>query len=116
MVPGKASAEIRPVPPKNRKRTKRVIIRMESKQRKGITVIGRDGTACVLSSLEYDLYCRLRDHRGTVVSREALLRDVWGFRSMADTRTVDMCVLRLRRKIGPDRIRSVYGKGYQMIS
>ena len=75
-----------------------------------------NGTFCALSNLEYELFCLLKQNSGTVVSREKMLHDVWGFQSMGDTRTVDMCILRLRKKIGTERIRSVYGKGYTMMA
>ncbi len=73
-----------------------------------------EGRSCRLTRTEYDLYRWLRLHRGAVVSRDALLRNVWGFPAEADTRSVDMCVRRLRTKIGSGAIRTVYGKGYVM--
>ena len=70
----------------------------------------------LLSPLEAELYDSLRRNAGQVVSRETLLRNVWGFQSLCATRTVDMCVRRLREKIGSDRIQSVYGKGYILVA
>ncbi len=80
-------------------------------QKRNIRVNGRE---CRLTRTEYDLYEWMRTHRGTVVSRDALLRNVWGFSALGDTRSVDMCVRRLRAKIGAEKIRTVYGKGYEM--
>ncbi len=71
-----------------------------------------NGEICCLTQTEYEVYDWLRKRRGTVVSREALLRNVWGFLSPGDTRSVDMCVRRLRAKIGPGAIQTIYGKGY----
>lgn len=68
----------------------------------------------VLSPLEYSLFQWLKHHRGDVISREVLLKNVWGFQSNGDTRTVDMCVQRLRKKIGAGQILTVHGKGYLM--
>ena len=68
----------------------------------------------MLSPLEYDLFMWMKSHQGDILTRETLLRNVWGFKSLGETRTVDMCVQRLRRKIGADRIRTVHGKGYLM--
>ena len=68
----------------------------------------------LLSPLEYDLLMWMETHRGDVVSREMLLKNVWGYKSLGETRTVDLCVRRLRKKIGADRIRTVHGKGYLM--
>ena len=71
-----------------------------------------NGHFCELTKTEYELYQWMRQHRGTVVSRNALLKNVWGFPVEADTRSVDMCIRRLRVKIGEDMIRTIYGKGY----
>ena len=43
---------------------------------------------------------------------DALLKNVWGFPTEADTRSVDMCIRRLRVKIGSGVIRTIYGRGY----
>ena len=68
-----------------------------------------------LSPLERDLYECTLAREGSVLSRDELLKSVWGFQSPGMTRTVDMCVRRLRGKIGTDRILSVYGKGYMLV-
>lgn len=74
-----------------------------------------DGLRCSgLTPLEMRVYQLLYLHEGDIISRETLLRDVWGFQNLCDTRSVDMCVRRLRSKIGPNRIVTVYGKGYMM--
>ena len=75
-----------------------------------------DGKSCRLTRTEWDLYQWLQNHAGKVVSRDSLLRNVWGFAEMADTRSVDMCVRRLRAKIGDTAIRTVYGEGYLMVA
>ena len=69
-----------------------------------------------LSRLEADVYDCMRRNAGQVVTREMLLRDVWGYQSIVTTRTVDMCIRRMREKLGSDRIQSVYGKGYMLVS
>ncbi|MBQ9210704.1 MAG: winged helix-turn-helix transcriptional regulator [Clostridia bacterium] len=81
---------------------------MKSEERQ-IRVNGKD---CRLTRTEYELYECMRTQRGRVVSREALLRNVWGFPRGADTRSVDMCIRRLRAKIGFGAIQTIYGKGY----
>ena len=68
-----------------------------------------------LSPLERELYACMRERAGSVVSRDELVQAVWGFQSPGMTRTVDMCVRRLREKIGTERIRAVYGKGYMLV-
>lgn len=71
-----------------------------------------NGKNCELTRTEYDLYQWMHLHQGKIVSRDALLKNVWGFAGEADTRSVDMCVRRLRAKIGFGAIRTIYGKGY----
>ncbi len=75
-----------------------------------------NGKNCRLTRTEYELYEWMRLHRGAVVSRDALLRNVWGFPVEADTRSVDMCIRRLRAKIGFGAIRTIYGKGYVLVA
>ena len=70
------------------------------------------GRNCELTRTEFELYQWMRLHQGMILSREALLKNVWGFLENADTRSVDMCVRRLRAKIGVGAIRTVYGRGY----
>lgn len=66
----------------------------------------------LLTGMEHELFNWLFSHRGTLVTRESLLVNVWGFPAHMDTRSVDMCVHRLRTKIGSSTIQTVYGKGY----
>jgi two-component system, OmpR family, alkaline phosphatase synthesis response regulator PhoP len=68
-----------------------------------------------LTAKEFDLLACLLEHRGLVLSRERLLDLVWGVSYPGGTRTVDMHVAQLRRKLGrPDAIRTVRGAGYKL--
>jgi two-component system alkaline phosphatase synthesis response regulator PhoP len=78
----------------------------------------RKGTPTDLAEQESQLLRYLVRHRGEVVSREALLTEVWGYRSIPFTRTVDVHVAWLRQKIEPNPgspryITTVRGKGYR---
>lgn len=68
-----------------------------------------------LTPKEFDLLALLAGHPGRVYSREALLEQVWDIDFAGGTRTVDMHVQRLRKKLGPwsDCIQTVYGIGYK---
>jgi DNA-binding response OmpR family regulator len=71
-----------------------------------------------LTRKELDLLVFLIAHRGEVITRERLLDEVWGYERFPTTRTVDMHVLRLRRKFeaDPDRpvwILTLHGHGYK---
>jgi len=68
-----------------------------------------------LTGLEFKLLAMLMESRGRSLSRETLLRSVWGYRNVSDSRTVDTHMRRLRRKLGPhaDLLETVRGKGYR---
>jgi DNA-binding response OmpR family regulator len=77
-----------------------------------------DGVPLDLSPVEYRLLETLIRNRGRLVSREELLARVWGY-YVGDTRTVDVHIFRLRRKIEPDPehprlIHTVRGRGYRL--
>ena len=75
------------------------------------------GTAIELTSKEFDLLACFLEHPGIVLSREKLLDLVWGMTYPGGTRTVDVHVAQLRRKLGdPDSIRTVRGAGYKLTS
>ena len=89
----------------------------------GAIVLRRDshevtvaGATIELTSKEFDLLACLLDHAGIVLSRERLLDLVWGMAYPGGTRTVDMHVAQLRRKLGdPEAIRTVRGAGYKLL-
>ena len=60
-----------------------------------------DGSAIDLSDREFRLLYHLASHAGEVVSRERLLSDVWGYSFDPGSNVVDVCVRRLRKKLGP---------------
>ena len=73
------------------------------------------GKAVELTATEFRLMTVLAQRRGRVQTREQLLRDVWEYDTMIDTRTVDTHVRRLREKLGPaaDTLDTVRGVGYR---
>jgi two-component system alkaline phosphatase synthesis response regulator PhoP len=78
----------------------------------------RDGSPAELSSKEFQLLRYLLEHRGRTLSREELLKEVWGYTSAPSTRTVDVHVAWLRQKLEADPkqpryIVTVHGKGYK---
>jgi len=77
------------------------------------TVAGGD---VELTAREFDLLWHLAERAGVVVGRERLLERVWGLSFPGGTRTVDVHVAQLRRKLGrPDLIRTVRGAGYKLV-
>jgi DNA-binding response OmpR family regulator len=73
-----------------------------------------DGEEVELTQREFDLLEFLLRHAGQVVTRDRLLESVWGFQSPGETRTVEVHVAQLRKKLGhADLIRTVRGLGYK---
>ena len=71
-----------------------------------------------LANKEFSLLRTLAADPMRVFTKEELLRDVWGFRSMGRTRTLDSHASRLRRKLDPENGRfviNVWGVGYRLI-
>ena len=70
-----------------------------------------------LTATEFKLLTVLVQRRGRVQSRDQLLRDVWEYDSMIDTRTVDTHMRRLREKLGPAAkyLDTVRGVGYRFV-
>jgi DNA-binding response OmpR family regulator len=70
-----------------------------------------------LRAQEFDLLLAFAEHRGLVLSREQLLQKAWGFDFYGQTRTVDVHVAHLRRKLEQSnvKIETVTGVGYKLI-
>jgi len=75
------------------------------------------GKAIGLTATEFRLLALMAQRRGRVQSREQLLRDVWDYNTMVDTRTVDTHMRRLREKLGPAAryLDTVRGVGYRFL-
>jgi DNA-binding response OmpR family regulator len=69
-----------------------------------------------LTATEFSLLAALVERKGTVLSREILLNDVWGYETIIDTRTVDTHMRRLREKLEgyADMIETIRGVGYRL--
>ena len=79
-----------------------------------------DGADVELSYKEAMLLRRLSEHAGETVTRDELLREVWGYADGVQTRTIDNFVLALRKKLEPDPrkpryILTVTGEGYRFL-
>jgi len=80
--------------------------------------VTRHGIPLALSAREFELLRYYIDHRGKVISRAELLENVWSYRGVSNTRTVDMHVAKLRKKIEdepakPCWISTIHGVGYR---
>jgi DNA-binding response OmpR family regulator len=84
-------------------------------------LVMRKGRRVALSAREFELLRYLLAHRNEVVSREQLLRDVWGYHQLSVTRTVDNYIAKLRTQLEPRPheprfIVTVHGSGYQLLA
>lgn len=81
---------------------------------RGSFEIRLDGVKLDLTGIEFKLLVAMMENRGRPLSRELLLRNVWGYRSVVDSRTVDTHMRRLRSKLGAhaERLETVRGEGY----
>jgi DNA-binding response OmpR family regulator len=81
---------------------------------RGAREVHVDGRKVVLTQREFDLLDYLVRRAGQVVTRDELLESVWGFLTPGETRTVEVHVAQLRKKLGqPDLIETVRGLGYK---
>lgn len=82
---------------------------------RGAFEVRMDGTKLDLTSIEFKLLAMLMEKCGRCLSREDLLRDVWGYRNIIDTRTVDTHMRRLRSKLGDHigLLQTIRGEGYR---
>ncbi len=83
--------------------------------------VTRDGSPAPLSTKEFQLLRYLLENRGRTISREELLKEVWGYSAAPSTRTVDVHVAWLRQKLEADAkqpkyILTVHGQGYKFAS
>jgi DNA-binding response OmpR family regulator len=83
-------------------------------------MVRRNGQPITLTACEFKLLKFFTDNSGCVVSREAMLNEVWGFNSYPSTRVVDNQILKLRHKLERDPARpkhllTIYGAGYKFV-
>ena len=82
--------------------------------------VKRNGSPVYLKNLELRLLRYLIERAGSLVSRDELLRSVWGYNGRSFTRTVDMHIHSLRQKLEqnpskPELIVTVKGMGYKFV-
>ena len=73
-----------------------------------------NGTTIPLTLQEYKLLFILMSNPNSIITREELMQEAWDYPSDCKTRTVDIHIGRLRRKIGQDWIETVHRSGYRL--
>jgi DNA-binding response OmpR family regulator len=81
-------------------------------------MVTRNGAPCPLTPKAYELLLALARRGGAVVTRNDLLKEVWGYSAFVTTRTVDSHIAELRRKIeadpaNPRHVKTVWKVGYR---
>jgi two-component system alkaline phosphatase synthesis response regulator PhoP len=74
------------------------------------------GKKTKIEKLSFNLLVYLMEREGTNVPREILMRDVWGDDVCVVTRTIDVCVCKLRIIIGKERILTIKKVGYSFVN
>ena len=74
-----------------------------------------DGASIHTTTREFEILLALAEHAGHAVSREDLIKRIWGEDFVGETHTIDVHVRRLRKKLGANMIESVYGIGFMLI-
>ncbi len=94
-----------------------VLVLGDVELRRSAREVAVGGAPVELRGKEFDLLAFLIENRGVVLSRERILDRVWGHAFPGGTRTVDMHVAQLRRKLArPDLIQTVRGSGYKAVA
>jgi two-component system, OmpR family, alkaline phosphatase synthesis response regulator PhoP len=73
------------------------------------------GRLLILTPKEFELLRFLLINMGKVLTRDLLLEKIWGYEYAGDTRTIDVHIRRLRKKIGEENINTVRGVGYKFV-
>lgn len=68
-----------------------------------------------VEKLSFNLLVYLIDNKGETVSRDILMRDVWGEEVCVTTRTIDVCICKLRNIIGKEKIQTIKKVGYSFV-
>ena len=76
--------------------------------------VTKDGQELSLTAQEFALLHALMQSPDAALTREQLLRTAWGYQNAGETRTVDVHIQRLRRKLGTSCIETVYKLGYRL--
>ena len=79
-------------------------------------MVEKEGHPIHLTAMEYQLFLALLDHSGHICSRNLLLSSAWHITTPIQTRTVDVHIAKLRKKLdlGPDDLKTVMGRGYAL--
>ena len=76
--------------------------------------VRRDGVPVALTAKEYDLLLLFFQNKNVALYRDSIYRSVWGDDYMGESRTVDLHIQRVRKKLGLENLVAVYKVGYRL--
>ncbi|WP_369211963.1 response regulator transcription factor [Streptomyces flavofungini] len=113
--PGNPAAAVAPAIPEEPDGTEhRLLVFGDLSIDTGGLEVSRAGRPVTLAPTELRLLLEFAAQPGIVLGRRTLLHNVWDYGWTGDSRVVDLCVQRLRKKIGAERIETVRGFGYKL--
>ena len=88
----------------------------EIKLNRSNMTVSVNGVETRLQKLSFNLLVYLMQHEGETIAREILMRDVWGNDVLVTTRTIDVCVCKIRNIIGEEKIQTIKKVGYSFVN
>ncbi|SHH26438.1 response regulator transcription factor [Clostridium grantii] len=76
--------------------------------------VSKNGEEIEVTPKEFELLVILIQNKGIVLTREKLLKKVWNYDYLGDSRTIDMHIQRLRKKLDTEKITTIYKVGYRL--
>ena len=86
-------------------------IKLDRKQ----MTISSNGKTTRVEKLSFNLLVYLIENKNEIVKRDILMRDVWGEDVCVTTRTIDVCICKLRNIIGKEKIQTINKIGYKFV-
>ena len=94
----------------------KIIENGEIKLNRSNMTVSVNGVESRLHKLMFNLLVYLMQHEGKTIAREILMRDVWGNDVCVTTRTIDVCICKIRNIIGKEKIQTIKKVGYSFVN
>jgi two-component system alkaline phosphatase synthesis response regulator PhoP len=88
----------------------------EIKLNRSNMTVSVNGVESRLHKLMFNLLLYLMQHEGETIAREILMRDIWGNDVCVTTRTIDVCICKIRNIIGEEKIQTIKKVGYSFVN
>jgi two-component system alkaline phosphatase synthesis response regulator PhoP len=94
----------------------KIIENGEIKLNRSNMTVSVNGVESRLHKLMFNLLLYLMQHEGETIAREILMRDIWGNNVFVTTRTIDVCICKIRNIIGKEKIQTIKKVGYSFVN